>query len=76
MVLERSTEHKNTVVEDEALRHGRRLVKHNNRGSLKQISGSLKNKPRSFQRTGTLIFGGPFHPDVEDARKILKLGVF
>ena len=76
MVLERSTEHKNTVVEDEALRHGRRLVKHNNRGSLKPNSGSLKNKPRSFQRTETLIFGVPFHPDVEDTRKTLESGVF
>jgi len=50
MVLDRIIEHKGTVVEDEALRHGRRLAKHKTWESLKPNKAPLKNKPRSFQR--------------------------
>jgi hypothetical protein len=76
MVLDRIIEHKGTVVEDEALRHGRRLAKHKTWESLKPNKAPLKNKPRSFQRIETLVSGVPSHPDVEEARKILKSGVF
>jgi hypothetical protein len=76
MVLGRIIEHKGTVVEDEALRHGRRLAKGKTWESLKPNKAPLKNKPRSFQRIETLASGVPSHPDVEEARKILKSGVF
>ena len=76
MVLDRIIEHKGTVVEDEALRHRRRLAKHKTWESLKPNKAPLKYKPRSFQRIETLVSGVPSHPGVEEARKIFKSGVF
>jgi len=76
MALGRIIEHKGIVLEDDALRHVRRLAKHKTLESLKPNKAPLKNKPRSFQRIETLISGVPSHPGVEEARKKMKSGVF
>ena len=75
-MLGKIIEYEGCMVPDEALRHGRRLANHKTWESLKQNKAPLQNKPRSFQRIETLISGVPSHPDVEEARKILKSGVF
>jgi hypothetical protein len=63
-----------TIVEDNALRHGRCKAKHRTWESVHQRIGPLVNKPRSFQRIETLASSVPTHPDVEPARKWIAGG--
>jgi hypothetical protein len=72
MALDRIIEHKGIVVEDEALRHGRRLSKHKTSESLKPNKKPLLKNPQYFQRIETLASTVPPHLDVQEARKILS----
>ena len=74
-MLGKIIEYEGFVVPEEALRHGRRLANHKNWESLKQNKAPLPNKPRSFQQIEPLVSSPP-HPDIDEARRILREGRF
>jgi hypothetical protein len=62
-VLEKIIANSGCAVKDEAIRSGRRALKSNNQGEL-------KNKIKTRQRKDSIV-GRPVHPQCEEARNIL-----
>ena len=68
-VLEKAIEAKGTALQDNVVRHGRRLERHE---PVYKNARPLKHKPRAHQRKGTPKSKTPSHPHADGARKIIQ----